>query len=130
MRRLSVVALAVVNLGLLGACGGARQGQRSDFAPPLIAYGRPSTDVPAARAAQADPIIQVDHIAEKILQDPQRLAETRQWIVRQIVRQTRNISGERYERAVRSSLARKLGEAGLSPGDVAYILRDVERTRR
>jgi hypothetical protein len=122
---LSVGAVLVCTVG----CGGAGRALRSESLPPLIAYARPLSDVPASPAARREVVITVERISEDTLRDPMKVVDLRQWIVRQIVLQARNIPEERYQRLVRPRLAHHLEASGLTRADVGHILQNVDYVR-
>jgi hypothetical protein len=124
------LAIGLFSLSSLAACGGTMSEMPSDESSTLIAYARPATDLSEARPAPAKLVLYVEPIPAETLRDPQQLASTRQWMVRQIVVQCRKFPEDRYQRLVRPQLARQLVAAGLAPQDARYVLRDVDYSRR
>jgi hypothetical protein len=124
-----ILVVGALNLAAGVGCGGARSGTRTDATPGLLAYGRAGSDVAGARPARANAVIRVDRVPEEIRRDPMKVVALRRWMMEQIAAQARDIPEERYQRLVRPGLRRAMREAGLSPDDVDYILRDVDYHR-
>jgi hypothetical protein len=113
----------VLGLTVLG-CGGTRPETREGA---LVAYGRPSSDVPAARAPRL--VVKVAPIPEEVLRDPAQMMDLRSSIERQLCVQVRDFSPERYQNVVRPHLAQALLAAGLTRPVVDEILSSVDYHR-
>jgi hypothetical protein len=68
-------------------------------------------------------------ISEETLRDPSQRQAVMHRIVMQLVRTTRAVPADRYQREVRPRLDRQLRQAGFAQDDVDFILADVDGSR-
>jgi hypothetical protein len=99
--------------------------------PALLAYGGPGVlgsgplTNPAAEDAPPD-----SRLPDQVLRDPEERMNAMLQLRRQIVYKTRSIADPRYRAAIRPSIARQLRAAGLSSGDVDFLLAEVDYSRQ
>jgi hypothetical protein len=123
------LALALLPALALGACSGPRLAGRSDRPAHTLAAVPAASDVPGARERPARPQGNRPGISEETLRDPAQRQAIIQRIVMQLVRATRDVPADRYQREVRPRLDRQLREAGFAQDDVDFILADVDGSR-
>jgi hypothetical protein len=93
----------------------------------MVAYGRPSSDVPISRSPRL--VVEIDRIREETLRDPARMMVLRMSIERQISLQVRGFSPQRYQQEVRPRLGEALLAAGFPRPVVDGILSGVDYRR-
>src|SRR4051812_9239438 len=122
--RYRVTTFLALNLLAGAGCAGSSAESRGT----LVAYTRPSTDVPVADRSPGL-VVKVERIPEGALHDPAQMVELRRSMERQIDVQVGRMPEARYRATVRPGLARALLAAGLPEADIDYILRGVDYHR-
>jgi hypothetical protein len=123
------LALALFSALALGACSGPGLAVRADQQNRTLASAPATSDLPGAAPAPSRPPRSKPAISEETLRDPSLRQAVMQRIIMQLVRTTRALPVDRYQREVRPRLARRLREAGFAPDDVDFILSDVDGSR-
>jgi hypothetical protein len=120
-------ALFALPLLALGACGQASTETRQDA--PLIAMATPATDSPGAYRAALRSAAPRTRISEEVLRDPAQRFSLMERLRTDIVSKTRRVPDARWHNEVRPVLHRQLQDAGLTHGDVDFLLREVDQSR-
>jgi hypothetical protein len=111
----------------LAACGQASSETRQDA--PLIAMATPATDSPGAYRAALTPASPTPRISEDVLHDPAQRFALMERLRIDIVSKTRGVPEARWHNQTRPALHRQLEDAGLSHGDVDFLLGEVDQAR-
>jgi hypothetical protein len=111
----------------LAACGQASTETREDA--PLIAMATPATDSPGVYRAALRPASPTPRISEDVLRDPAQRFALMERLRTEIVGKTRRVPEVRWHNETRPALHRQLENAGLSHGDVDFLLGEVDQAR-
>jgi hypothetical protein len=112
---------------LLAACGQASDQTRPDEG--LIAMNTPRTDSPGAYRAALAAVEPIARIPDQVLNDPAERFALIERLRTRIVNENRQAPESRWSNEVRPVLRRQLAGAGLSRGDVDFLLSEVDQAR-
>ena len=122
-------AVMTIPLLALAACGQASPETRSDTPIGLIAMTTPATDVPGAARPGLAPAHAAARIPEDVLRDPAQRFSLMERLRTEIVHKTRQVPAARWHNEVRPVLQLQLQDAGLSRGDVDFLLWEIDQAR-
>jgi hypothetical protein len=127
MRRATLFTVLSVAVGSFAGCAAMRAEARDDSPAALVASGPVVTDTYVTVREAPDDASR--RLPEHVLRDPVQCQAAIQATIMEIVRKTRQVPNDRYQRMVRPQLQRQLDEAGFSRQISEFILADVDQTR-
>jgi hypothetical protein len=122
-------AVMTVPLLALAACGQSSSQTRSDDPAGMITMAAATSDSPEASRLAPDMKRPVARFPEDMLRDPAERFALIERLRMQIVSRTHRVPEPRWRAEVRPALHRQLETAGLSRGDVEFLLWEVDMAK-